>query len=104
MNRTEAIPIISITGPEDYVPTPEGGGRSPGKRDVLRQALPTGKLKEKLESLSGQAEGPESPNTMPGRLFTMYRYHLRSKHGANFNTQAPPAGLILTRYPGGLLY
>lgn len=78
VNRNEVIPIVSITGPEDYVPTPEAGERSPSKRDVLRQALPTGKLKEKLESLSSQAERPESPNTMPDRLFTMYRYHLRS--------------------------
>ena len=78
VNRNEAIPIVSITGPEDYVPTPEAGGRSPSKRDVLRQALPTGKLREKLESLSSQAERPESPNTIPDRLFTMYRYHLRS--------------------------
>jgi hypothetical protein len=75
VNRNEAIPIVSITGPEDYVPTLEAGGRSPSK---LRQALPTGKLKEKLESLSSQAERSESPNTMPDRLFTMYRYHLRS--------------------------
>src|SRR6266702_1745274 len=52
VNRNEAIPIISITGPGDYVPTPEAGGRSPSTRDVLRQALLTGKLKEKLESLS----------------------------------------------------
>ena len=76
VNRNEAIPIVSITGPEDYVPTPEAGGRSLSKRDALRQALPTGKLKEKLESLSSQTERPESPNTMPDRLFTMYRYHL----------------------------
>lgn len=76
VNHNEAIPIVSITGPEDYVPTPEAGGRSFSKRDALRQALPTGKLKEKLESLSSQTERPESPNTMPDRLFTMYRYHL----------------------------
>ena len=72
VNRNEAIPIISITGPEDYVTTPEAGRRLPSKRDVLRQALPIGKLKEKLECLSSQAE-------MPDRLFTMYRYHLRSR-------------------------
>ncbi|OCL07478.1 Pex24p-domain-containing protein [Glonium stellatum] len=80
VSRNEAVPIVSITGPEDDALTPESGRRTPGKRDAFKQALPTGKLKEKLDSLSGQPEMPESPNTVSDRLFTMLLQQVLPSH------------------------
>ncbi|KAF1986882.1 Pex24p-domain-containing protein [Aulographum hederae CBS 113979] len=71
-NRDEALPVVSITAPDDDTPKLTGEDNSPGvpgKREAFKRSVSPSRLKEKLSNL--ESSRMESPNKIQDRLVNL---------------------------------
>lgn len=71
VNRDAAIPVVSITAPDEHPASSASGVRTPSRDSNSRHHLSASKLKDRLESLGDNLTRPESPSRVSDRLFTM---------------------------------
>ncbi|KAF2865532.1 integral peroxisomal membrane peroxin-domain-containing protein [Massariosphaeria phaeospora] len=85
VNRDAAIPIVSITGPDDHSSVP-----TPSSQDSSGRRLSASKLKDKLESLGEKLDRQDTPNRVSDRLFTMLLSNVLPAQDSDSDTTTTP--------------